>query len=119
MNAKKTGELIAQLRRSKNMSQSNLAERLGITNKAISRWETGRGYPDIEILPELSRALDVSIQELLDGQIMRLSDISATELHSMEFVCTYAGQQRKRQAKKIILFSCLFFPCCVRCAFIS
>ena len=41
MNAKKTGELIAQLRRSKNMSQSDLAERLGITNKAISRWETG------------------------------------------------------------------------------
>jgi DNA-binding XRE family transcriptional regulator len=51
MDAKKTGELIAALRKEKGWSQTELAERLGVTNKAVSRWETGRGYPDVEFCP--------------------------------------------------------------------
>lgn len=113
MDAKKTGELIASLRREQDMKQSELAERIGVTNKAISRWETGRGYPDIETLPKLAEALNISIPELLQGerldQSAPLHPLSLqTELdHSIETVCQYAGQQTKRQKKKIKLLRVL------------
>ena len=58
MDAAKIGALIAQQRRKLGMTQAELAERIGVTNKAISRWETGRGYPDIELIPDLAKILD-------------------------------------------------------------
>lgn len=107
MNAKKTGELIAKLRKEKCMSQNDLAERLGVTNKAISRWETGRGYPDIEMLPKLAKEFGISIQELLDGEMMPQNPVINDSDRSLEYVCMYAGQQQKKQSKKISILSTL------------
>ena len=113
MDAKKTGDLIATLRKEQNLNQSELAERIGVTNKAISRWETGRGYPDIETLPKLAEVLNISIPELLQGErLVRSASLHSlslqTELdHSIETVCQYAGQQTKRQKKKITLLRVL------------
>lgn len=100
MDAKKTGALIAKLRTEMKMTQTDLAERLGVTNKAVSRWETGRGYPDIEILPELAKVLGISVQELLDGEVRQTEQ----EDCSLQILCTYAGQQRRRKNKWIIAF---------------
>lgn len=68
MDLKKTGALIAELRKQKNMTQKDLALQLGVTDKAISRWETGKGFPDISILGHLADALDVTITELVNGE---------------------------------------------------
>ena len=56
MNYQKFGEIIAKARKDKGMTQKDLAERLRITDKAISKWERGKGYPEITLLPALSKA---------------------------------------------------------------
>ena len=68
MDLKKTGALIAELRRQKNLTQKELAVQLGVTDKAISRWETGKGFPDVSILERLATTLDVTITELVNGE---------------------------------------------------
>ena len=94
MDAKKTGELIAALRKEKDWSQTELAERLGVTNKAVSRWETGRGYPDVELLPLLAKELGVTISELLDGA--RTPAPPQVE-EQMEFLCESTGREKKQR----------------------
>jgi transcriptional regulator with XRE-family HTH domain len=67
MDANKTGMLIAAKRKEKGMTQKELAEKLHISNKAVSRWETGAGFPDVSLLEPLSQALGVTVTELLSG----------------------------------------------------
>lgn len=67
MDANKTGMLIAAKRKEKEMTQKELAEKLHISNKAVSRWETGAGFPDVSLLEPLSQALGVTVTELLSG----------------------------------------------------
>lgn len=68
MNTEKIGKFIAENRNNKSLTQSQLAEKLHITNKAVSRWERGIGLPDISLLEPLSKELDISILELLKGE---------------------------------------------------
>ncbi len=68
MNSEKIGAFIAELRREKGLTQQELAEQLGITNKAVSKWERGDGYPDITLMPVLADALSVTADELLRGE---------------------------------------------------
>ncbi|MBR4163377.1 MAG: helix-turn-helix transcriptional regulator [Solobacterium sp.] len=68
MDAKKTGAFIALLRKEKNLKQAELAEELHVSDKAISRWETGKGFPDINTIEDLAAVLDVSIAELFKGE---------------------------------------------------
>ena len=75
MNAKITGELIAARRRELGISQSELAGRLHVTDKAVSRWETGRGMPGIDLLEPLAAALDVSVSELLSGKHLTAEEL--------------------------------------------
>lgn len=72
MDQKKTGQFIASLRRGRGLTQEQLGERLGVTNKTVSRWETGAYMPDIGTLVPLAEQLGVSVNELLCGE--RLSD---------------------------------------------
>ena len=65
----KVGNLIAALRSEKGLSQSELGLMLGVTNKAVSRWETGRGYPDTALLLKLSEILGITVDELLKGEL--------------------------------------------------
>ena len=66
MNSKDFGKRVAALRREKGLTQSELAQKLNISNKAISRWETGEGYPEITILPSLAKELGVTVDDLLN-----------------------------------------------------
>lgn len=68
MNNYRTGALIADLRRQKNWTQSDLAQKLGVTDKAVSRWETGRGFPDVSLLKPLSEMLGATVNELILGE---------------------------------------------------
>lgn len=68
MNAEKIGAFIKALRKEKNLTQKELAEILNCTDKAISRWETGRGIPEISFLIPISKALGISVNELLMGE---------------------------------------------------
>ena len=67
MDHEKTGRYIAACRKKKKMTQKDLADRLGVTNKAVSKWETGQGMPDISVLLELARVLDVPVEAILEG----------------------------------------------------
>lgn len=77
MNPKKVGQFIARLRSEQNLTQKDLAERLNVTDKAISRWETGKGYPDIEILQNISTVFGITVNELLCGEKMSSQELIA------------------------------------------
>lgn len=68
MDAEKTGRFICRLRKEKNMTQASLAEKLNISNRTVSKWENGDGFPDITILPELAAIFEVSVDDLLKGE---------------------------------------------------
>lgn len=68
MDMKKIGAFLAQLRKEKNLTQEQLGEKLGVTNKTVSRWETGTYLPPVEMLQNLSRLYDITINEILSGQ---------------------------------------------------
>lgn len=67
MDARKTGKYISQKRKEHNMSQKELADKLNITDKAISKWERGLSFPDISMLIPLSETLEISLYDILTG----------------------------------------------------
>ena len=75
MDTNATGRFIAELRKQKGYTQKELAEKLMVTDKAISRWETGKGLPDTSLLKPLGDILDVSVSELLSGRIIEEADM--------------------------------------------
>ena len=77
---KKTGRFIAELRKSKGLTQNALAELLDISNKAVSKWETGEGLPDVSLLPPLAQALGVTVDELLAGERAEAKSIKVEEV---------------------------------------
>lgn len=68
MDAQITGKFIGLLRKEKGMTQATLADKLNISNRTVSKWENGDGFPDITILPELAEILGVTVDELLKGE---------------------------------------------------
>lgn len=82
MNNYVTGTAIKELREKKKLLQKELAEMLGVSDKTISKWETGRGLPDISLLEPLAGALGVSLTELLSGQCIFNENRSANLLRS-------------------------------------
>lgn len=67
MNKEKLGLFVSQLRKEQNMTQKELAERLGVTDKAVSKWERGLSFPDISLLEPLADTFEISVMELLQG----------------------------------------------------
>ena len=70
----KIGKFIAERRKTKNLTQLQLAEKLNITDRAISKWETGKGMPDSSIMMELCKELDISVNELLSGELIDMNN---------------------------------------------
>lgn len=70
----KIGKFIAECRKNKNMTQAQLAEKLNITDRAISKWETGKGMPDSSIMLELCNELDITVNELLSGEMISMNE---------------------------------------------
>jgi DNA-binding XRE family transcriptional regulator/desulfoferrodoxin (superoxide reductase-like protein) len=91
MNQYVTGAMIRRLREERKMTQLQLAERLHVSDKAISKWETGRGYPDISLIEPLSAALGVSVPELLSGANVVNANKAANMLRMKLCVCPLCG----------------------------
>lgn len=86
-----TGAMIKCLREQKKMTQAELAEKIFVTDKAVSKWETGRGYPDISLVESLSKALDVSIIELLSGENVINTNRQGNMKRVQFYVCPVCG----------------------------
>ena len=91
MNSYVTGTVIKQLRETCRLTQAELAEKIGVSSKTISKWETGKGLPDISLLQPLAQALGVSLIELMNGEHIINRNISANMLRSKFFVCPLCG----------------------------
>ncbi|MBQ1401342.1 MAG: helix-turn-helix transcriptional regulator [Firmicutes bacterium] len=106
MNTEKTGKLISELRREKNLTQGELAELLHVSDKAVSRWETGRGFPDINNLEAISDCLGVTVAELLKGELMEepVTKEDLATLSNESISLTRALIQKKRFVNTLLGF---------------
>ena len=86
-----TGAVIRSLREKQGMTQAQLAERLCVTDKAVSKWETGKGFPDLTLLEPLAAALRVSVPELLSGRVIVNGNRASNLLRSRLHVCPVCG----------------------------
>ena len=91
MNTYVTGTAIKQLREERNMTQAELAERIGVSSKTISKWETAKGLPDITLLQPLAQALGISVIELMNGEQITNRNVSANMMRSKFYVCPVCG----------------------------
>ena len=86
-----TGATIKQLREARNMTQTALAQKLGVSSKTVSKWETAKGLPDISLLQPLAQVLGISVIELMNGQHITNRNRSANMLRGRFFVCPLCG----------------------------
>ncbi len=93
MNQEKIGKYIAKKRKEKNMTQEEVASKLNITYKAISRWENGHGLPDISLMQPLCEILDITINELLNGK----------DANTQEGILDYMKYQNKKNNKLLLI----------------
>ncbi|MBQ3701301.1 MAG: helix-turn-helix domain-containing protein [Oscillospiraceae bacterium] len=91
MNRYVTGAVIRKLRENKKMTQEELAEKIFVSGKAVSKWETGQGFPDISLLEPLAGALDISVIELLSGEDIRNRNRVADMGRVQFYVCPVCG----------------------------
>ena len=100
MNYDKIGLFIKEKRKEKNLTQQQLANKLGITDKAISKWERGLGFPDVSLLEDISSILDISIIELIKGE--KISNKSVETEEYVKRTIKLTKDENKRKRKKII-----------------
>ena len=86
-----TGATIKNLREKKGITQAQLADLLGVSDKAVSKWETAKGLPDITLIEPLAKALSVSVMELISGDMVVNKNTSANILRSKFYVCPICG----------------------------
>ncbi len=91
MNTYVTGATIKALRESRKLTQAELAEKLGVSSKTVSKWETAKGLPDISLLQPLAQALGISVIELMNGKHITNKNISANMLRCKFYVCPICG----------------------------
>lgn len=86
-----TGSMIKRLREERKMTQSQLAEKLNVSDKAVSKWENAKGYPDISLIEPIAKALGISVMELLSGNDIINANISSNMLRTKWYVCPICG----------------------------
>ena len=86
-----TGTTIKKLREAKGITQAQLADKIGVSSKAVSKWETAKGLPDITLMEPLCSALGVSVMELMSGDTITNKNTSSNILRSKFYVCPVCG----------------------------
>ena len=86
-----TGSAIKQLRESQKLTQAELAAKIGVSSKTVSKWETAKGLPDISLLQPLAQALSISVIELINGVHITNKNVSANMLRSKFYACPVCG----------------------------
>ena len=107
MNTEKIGKFIAQNRKEKNLTQSQLAEKLNVTDKAISKWETGRGLPDASLLLDLCKILDINVNELLSGEKLTIEKYQTKAEENILLFAEENKKSKKTSNRITIVFSIL------------
>ncbi len=102
MNQYVTGEVIKEMRKQKNMTQLQLADHLGVTDKTVSKWETGKGYPDIALLEPIADAFQISVTELISGNRIKNENVSANMMRSRFYVCPICGNAVHAMGEAVI-----------------
>lgn len=91
MNQYVTGAVIKELREKNHFTQAELAEKLSVSDKTISKWETGKGYPDITLLEPIAGVFGISVTELISGNAISNRNVAANMLRSKFYVCPVCG----------------------------
>ena len=86
-----TGAVIRELREKKHLTQAELAEKLNVSDKTVSKWETGKGYPDITLLEPIAGVFSVSVAELISGNVASNRNPAADMLRTEFYVCPVCG----------------------------
>ena len=102
LDMKKVGKNIKAARTEKNMTQLELAEKLGVSDKTISKWETAKGYPDITLLEPIADAFRISVTELISGNTIHNANVSANMLRSKFYVCPVCGNVIHSMGESVI-----------------
>lgn len=105
MNQEKIGRFIAELRKEKNMTQKELANKLNVTDRAVSKWENGRGLPDVSLFETLCKELDITINELLKGERIKENNI---EHLSSETMMSYNKYIKRKERQKMFFLLIVF-----------
>ena len=108
MNQEKIGKFIAQCRKEKNITQQELAEKIGVTNKSISRWENGKNMPDYSILKELCNILDIDVNELLSGEKIK-EKTNTNSIKNLEIILKEYYKVKKQRDFVIISVATFLF----------
>ena len=112
MNQYVTGAVIKELREKNHLTQAELAKRLCVSDKTISKWETAKGYPDISLLEPIAKAFGVSITELISGNAISNANVSANMLRSNFYVCPVCGNTIHSMGEAVIhCHGILLTPC--------
>lgn len=104
MNQKKVGSFLRELRKEKQLTQEQLAERFGVTSRSVSRWETGSNMPDLSILVELADFYDVDIRDIIDGE-RKGEDMNKEEKERLQLVADYAETEKNTLLMRLRIFS--------------
>lgn len=102
MNQNLIGKFIVELRRENNMTQEQLAEKMGVTDKSVSRWENGKTMPDISLLIELTEILNTSLPELLRGKKLTKEELSKQK-EIIENIIEYDSNRKYEQDKTTMI----------------
>jgi DNA-binding XRE family transcriptional regulator/desulfoferrodoxin (superoxide reductase-like protein) len=94
--------VIRKLREAKKLTQEELAARIYVSGKAVSKWETGQGFPDISLLEPLAKALDISVIELLSGEDVKNSNRSFNMLRGKFYVCPVCGNVIRSTGEAVV-----------------
>lgn len=112
MDQQKIGNFLKELRKEKNLTQEQLAEKLNVSGRTVSRWETGSNMPDISLLVEIAEFYDVSISEIIDGE--RKSELmNNEEIVLIEKIADYEGKEKRQKAGKLNKYFMLGLICIV------
>lgn len=104
MDQKKSGSFLRELRKEKQLTQEQLAERFGVTSRSVSRWETGSNMPDLSILVELADFYDVDIRDIIDGE-RKGEDMNKEEKERLQLVADYVETEKNTLLMRLRIFS--------------
>ena len=114
MDNERFGAFIAQLRKEQGLTQRELADRLNVTDKAVSKWETAKGFPDVKLLEPLAQALGVSLVELMQGKRQEADTLTVAEAGAV--VSQAMGQSERTTARRYLrLFRWFLTATCSLC----
>lgn len=102
MNQYVTGTVIRELREKNKLTQLEFAEKLGVSDKTVSKWETGKGYPDITLLEPIAEVFKISVTELISGNTIQNQNVSANMMRSKFYVCPVCGNVIHSMGESVI-----------------